>query len=191
MRTVLFVLSLLAAAPAYAQNIFPPFVPPGPGDDIFAPAVATLEPSRVAQARPVTVPPVPVPPVVVPGPQGPMGPQGPAGPQGPEGPQGPQGPAWPRYRPHLDVLQHGYIVTATVPRASGIHDKLLYNPATKTAVLLDMRDGLEARCYQLLPNFHAHHTFSSITVDATRTFTWHDVTGLWTLDWPTVTCVPF
>lgn len=128
------------------------------------------------------------------GPQGPQGPPGPTGPQGPTGPRGPQGPGmpeWPAYRPHLDVLVQGFTVTATVPKPSGVHDKLLYNPITKTAVLIDQRDGLAPRCYQMISGFESTHVFSSITVDSTRSFTWHDDTGLWTLDWPILPCIPF
>jgi hypothetical protein len=186
MRAALILASaLLVSSPAFAQV------------DIFAAARAEqlanpidifAQPMRTPMPTPVTVPPVV-------GPMGPMGPQGPQGPQGPVGPQGPASPGvvtwWPVYRPHLDVLQDGYTVVATVPRPTGIHDKVMYNPHTKTAVLLDMRDGYEPRCYQLLPEFHPNHVFTAITVDATRTFTWHDATGLWTLDWPTVACVPF
>jgi hypothetical protein len=81
-------------------------------------------------------------------------------------------------------------VAATVPKQSGFHDKLLYSPSSKVAVLLDYQDG-KGRCYQLVGGFHASHTFTAITVDATRTFTWHDGLGFWTLPWDDVACVPF
>lgn len=148
-----------------------------------------------AQYRTATPEPTPPPACTVAcpaGPQGALGPRGPEGPQGPTGLQGPVGkaPSWPELRPTLDVLVQGFTVTATVPRATGVHDKLLYNPTTHTAVLIVQ--GVSPRCYQLLPDFHAAHTFSSITIDATRTFTWHDATGFWTIEWPaTMPCVPF
>lgn len=127
---------------------------------------------------------------VVPGPEGEQGPQGDPGVQGPEGPQGERGPrgergepgdiaVWPSFSPGADANLAGFTVVATVPKPGGIHDKLLYSPSAHVAILIDNGDGVRPRCYQVAVNFHAEMTFSAITVDASRSFTWHNEKGLW------------
>jgi hypothetical protein len=135
----------------------------------------------------------------VPGPQGPSGPAGPMGPTGPQGPQGPQGvpgekpPQWPTYAQGGDVLFPqsllAPLVVVTVPKQSGVHDKLLYWRGT--VVLINRNDGRSPRCFQIVFGFHPEMTFNAVTIDAARTFTWHTPTGFWTEDWRDVACVPF
>lgn len=132
------------------------------------------------------------------GPQGEPGVQGPEGPQGERGPRGEKGEpgdiaTWPMFAPGADGNIAGLTVVATVPKASGYHDKLLYSPSARIAILIDNGDGVRPRCYQVARDFHAYRTFTAITVDAARAFTWHDPTGLWGgMSWDvSLPCVAF
>lgn len=170
---VVMVLSVVVggAWPVMAQN--PPEKAP-----LFLLCVPELMPWHPCGAAPV-------------GPQGPEGKQGPPGEQGapgPEGPQGPPGPEtkptssgllWPVFTLPYDGLVAGLSVVATVPKPSGFHDKVLYNPTTKVAIVIDQGDGVRPRCYQVQSDFHVDMTFTHVTVDAVRSFTWHDPSGLW------------
>lgn len=100
---------------------------------------------------------------------------------------------WPLFAPGTDADIAGLTVVATIPKPSGIHDKVLYSPSAKLAILIDNGDGVRQRCYQVAANFKPERTFTAITVDAMRAFTWHDPTGLWGgLVWDvTLPCTPF
>jgi hypothetical protein len=162
---------------------------------LLAPIVASAQPINPKLAQPCSARnpeeciriPDPIP--------GPAGPKGDRGPRGPEGLPGPAGTIaeWPQTAHGFDVLVASLTVYATIPKASGYHDKVLYDPRTHTAYLIDQRNGAQPRCYQAAPNFHSAHTFTGITVDAERAFTWHDATGFWGgMHWDvTLPCTPF
>lgn len=129
-----------------------------------------------------------------PGPPGPPGPIGPQGPAGATGPQGPGLPNWPLFVDgRHDTFAPWATVQVTVPMRSGVHDKLVYSPSGHWAALVNNHDGVSQPCYQLALNFHSDMTFTVVTVDAARHFSWADATGTyWPLPWDmTLKCHPF
>ena len=110
------------------------------------------------------------------------------GKDGRDGLDGKDAPAWPDYRPGYDFLTGPATLVATVPKSDGHHDKLLYRPGIAALVT---RDAEGRRCYQIARSFHADMTFTAVTVDAARTFSWHDATGYWSEPWIERACTVF
>jgi hypothetical protein len=117
---------------------------------------------------------------VVPGERGPMGPAGPQGPPGRDGKDGAGVPGWPSTLAPYDFLTGPVPIIATVPKQDGYHDKLLYRPGVAALVT---RDAQGRRCVQIAAPFHADMPFTAVTIDAERTFSWHDATGYWSEPW--------